>query len=59
VSLANALLLLVMTGAIAWEAIRRLIQPEATSGLIVMAVALAGILINGITAAMLMAGRPL
>lgn len=56
-SLANALLLLVMTGAIAWEAIRRLMHPEATDGLVVLAVAMAGILINGVTAALLMAGR--
>lgn len=56
-SLANALLLLVMTGAIAWEAVRRLLNPEPSSGLVVMAVALAGVLINGATAALLMAGR--
>jgi cobalt-zinc-cadmium efflux system protein len=56
-SLANSLLLLVMTGAIAWEAIGRLMNPEATSGLTVLAVALAGILINGATAWLLMSGR--
>jgi cobalt-zinc-cadmium efflux system protein len=56
-SLTNALLLLVMTGAIAWEAILRLMHPEATSGSIVLAVALASIVISGAIAALLMSGR--
>ena len=57
VSLLNALLLLVAIGAIAWEAISRLGQPEPISSGIVMAVAGVGIAINGITAWLFMAGR--
>jgi len=40
-ALANAIILLVATGAISWEAIRRLISPEPTGGLVIVAVGLA------------------
>lgn len=56
-ALANAIILLVVTGAIALEAIRRLIAPEPTAGLIILVVALAGVGVNGITAWLFMAGR--
>jgi len=56
-ALINAILLLVATGAIAWEAILRLGRPQETNGLLVMAVAGAGIVINGLSAWLLMAGR--
>jgi len=56
-ALVNAVILLVVTGAIAWEAVQRLIEPEPTGGLTIMIVALAGIAVNGITAAMFMSGR--
>ena len=56
-ALANAIVLLVVTGGIAWEAIQRLITPESTGGLVIMIVAIAGVFVNGITALMFMAGR--
>ena len=51
-ALFNAVFLLVATGAIAWEAILRLLTPEPppVAGLTVMVVAGIGILINGATA---------
>jgi len=56
-ALANAVLLLVLTGGIACEAIRRLAHPGPVGGSVVMVVAAAGIAINGITALMFAAGR--
>lgn len=56
-ALSNAIILLVVTGGIAWEAIQRLITPEPTGGLIIMIVAIVGIFVNGITALMFMSGR--
>ena len=56
-ALLNAVILLVATGAIAWEAIQRLFEPHPVAGLTVMVVAAIGIVINGLTAWMLMAGR--
>ena len=53
---ANALLLLVVMGSLAWEAIGRFGQPATHSGLTVMAVAGAGILVNGATALLFMRG---
>jgi cobalt-zinc-cadmium efflux system protein len=49
-ALINALLLLVAIGAIAAEAVRRLFNPSLPDGATVMAVAAAGIVINGATA---------
>ncbi|MDB5653296.1 MAG: cation diffusion facilitator family transporter [Tardiphaga sp.] len=49
-ALFNAVFLLVAVGAIAWEAVLRLIQPEPVAGVTVMVVAGIGIGINGITA---------
>jgi cobalt-zinc-cadmium efflux system protein len=56
-ALGNALILLIATGAIAWEAIRRLADPGEVEGITVMAVAAAGIVVNGISAWLLMAGQ--
>ncbi len=56
-ALFNAALLLVATGAIIWEAIQRLGQPQPVQGNIVMAVAGFGIAINLGTALMFAAGR--
>ncbi len=56
-ALFNALLLLVSVGAIAWEAIRRLVHPEPVGGLTIIWVAAAGVVINGVTAWMFMSGR--
>ncbi len=49
-ALANAMLLLVAVGAIAWEAAHRLFAPEPVAGLIVTVVAAIGIAVNGLTA---------
>jgi cobalt-zinc-cadmium efflux system protein len=56
-ALVNAVLLLVVVGGITVEAIRRLSGPEEIAGGIVMAVAGAGIVINGATALLFLAGR--
>jgi cobalt-zinc-cadmium efflux system protein len=56
-SLANAMLLLVASGAIILEAVRRLDAPQPVAETTVIWVALAGILINGATALGFMAGR--
>ena len=56
-SLANAILLLVAIGAIAWEAIRRFGQPVSVPGNPVMLVAAIGVVINGATALLFMKGR--
>jgi len=56
-ALANAGLLLLATGAIAWEAIRRLLTPEAVAGTTVIWVAAVGVGINAVTALGFLAGR--
>ena len=56
-ALLNAVVLLVVTGGIAWEAVRRLFDPEPAAGLTIIIVSLLGVVINGITAWMFMAGR--
>lgn len=56
-ALANAVLLLLACGAITVEAVRRLADPQPVPGLVVMAVAGAGILVNGITAWAFARGR--
>jgi cobalt-zinc-cadmium efflux system protein len=54
---ANALLLLVAMGSLAWEAASRLQSPQATDAVTVMAVAGLGIVVNGATALLFMRGR--
>jgi cobalt-zinc-cadmium efflux system protein len=56
-SLANAMLLLVASGAIVWEAVQRFSQPAPVAEMTVIWVALIGIAINGATAVGFMAGR--
>ncbi len=56
-ALANAVLLLVAIGAIAWEAIRRFEAPQPVEGGTVMVVAAIGIVINTATALLFMRGR--
>nr|WP_295659518.1 cation diffusion facilitator family transporter [Polymorphobacter sp.] len=56
-ALFNAVLLLVAVGAIALEAIRRLGDPQPVGGITVMAVAAAGIAVNGVTAWLFARGR--
>lgn len=53
----NALFLLVVMGGIGWEAIRRLSEPVAVQGYIVMAVAGVAIVMNGISAWLFAPGR--
>ncbi len=54
---ANAILLLVAMGSLAWEAIERLSTPAPTEGFTIIAVAAVGVAVNGITAAFFMSGR--
>ena len=57
-ALGNSVVLLVVTGAIAWEAVRRLLlAPSDVAGGTVMVVAAVGIVVNGLTALMFAAGR--
>ncbi len=56
-ALGNALLLLVAVGAIVWEAIGRLNNPQPVPAGTVMIVAAIGIAVNGATALLFMRGR--
>jgi cobalt-zinc-cadmium efflux system protein len=56
-ALANAIFLLVAVGAIGWEAVRRFAAPEPVLEGYVMAVAAAGVLVNGVTAWLFFSGR--
>ncbi len=56
-ALANAVLLLVAIGAVAWEALGRLRHPAAVEGGVVMAVAAIGVGINGVSALLFASGR--
>lgn len=56
-ALANALVLVAACGGILFEAITRFAHPEPTQPIIVMAVAAAGVIINGATALLFLAGR--
>ena len=55
-ALINAIALLLITGGLAWEAIHRLTDPQPVQGSLVIAVALIGVLVNGITAWLFMSG---
>lgn len=56
-AMGNALMLLVAVGAIAWEAVHRLFNPEPVASLTMVAVAALGIVVNGATAWLFAAGR--
>jgi cobalt-zinc-cadmium efflux system protein len=56
-ALLNAMLLLVASGGISWEAIRRLIFPEPPPGAAVIWVAASGVVINTATALLFLRGR--
>ena len=56
-ALFNAVFLLVAIGAIAFEAVQRLMHPQPVEGGVIMAVASVGIVINGITAWLFASGR--
>ncbi len=55
-SFANALILLVAMGSLAWEAVQRLHAPAPIDAGTVMTVAAIGVLVNGVTAMLFMAG---
>jgi cobalt-zinc-cadmium efflux system protein len=56
-ALVNGLLLLVAVGAIAWEAIGRLLHPEPVAPKTVIIVAAIGVIVNTLTALLFMTGR--
>jgi cobalt-zinc-cadmium efflux system protein len=56
-ALANAIILLVVTGGIAWEAVWRITHPVPVASGIVIWVAAAGIIVNGATALLFASGR--
>lgn len=56
-SLANAILLLVSVGAVSWESVSRLRAGGAPSGGAMMAVAAAGVVVNGASAGLFLRGR--
>jgi cobalt-zinc-cadmium efflux system protein len=56
-ALFNAVFLLVIVGAISWEAIRRLLGPQPVAGETVMIVAAVGIAVNAVTAWMFAGGK--
>lgn len=56
-SLTNAVLLLIAVGAIVWEAVRRLLDPQPVQGGTVIWVAAIGIAVNAITAYLFASGR--
>lgn len=56
-ALFNAVLLLVVTGGIAWEAARRFAEPTPVGSVTIIWVAAAGILVNTATALLFLAGR--
>src|SRR5438105_1174063 len=55
-ALANAVILLVVTGGIAWEALWRIGHPLPVASTVVIWVAAAGILVNGVTALLFASG---
>lgn len=56
-ALANAILLLITVGGIGVEAVGRLLHPSAVHGQVMIWVAAAGIVINGVTAMMFISGH--
>src|SRR5262249_12304975 len=56
-ALANALVLVGVCGGILWEAILRFASPQTTQPLFVMVTAALGVVVNGATAVLFMAGR--
>ena len=56
-ALANAIILLVVTGGIAWEAVWRLSHPMPVATGIIIWVAAAGIIVNGVTALLFASAR--
>ena len=55
-ALANAIILLLVAGGLAWEAFHHITAPHPVEGKLVIAVAIVGVLINGMTAWLFMSG---
>ncbi|HEY8087630.1 MAG TPA: cation diffusion facilitator family transporter, partial [Polyangiaceae bacterium] len=55
-SVANALILLFVTGGLTWESVRRLVHPEPAQGRTMMAVSLVGAVVNAASALLFMTG---
>ncbi|HQS84051.1 MAG: cation transporter [Alphaproteobacteria bacterium 16-39-46] len=56
-ALLNAILLLLVTGALGWESIQRFYSPSPVSETTVITISTIGIFVNGITALLFMPGR--
>ena len=56
-ALANGVVLMLVSGGIVFEAVQRLVRPEAIQAPLVMGVALVGVVINTLTAMMFLRGR--
>lgn len=56
-SVANAVILLFVTGGVAWESARRLMHPEPVRGVAIVVVALAGVVVNGSSALLFLRDR--
>lgn len=56
-ALTNAIILLIVVGGITWEAIQRIGDPATVEGSTVMWVAAAGVVVNGVSALLFVAGR--
>jgi cobalt-zinc-cadmium efflux system protein len=56
-ALSNAVVLLVVTGGIAWAAVVKLVHPSPAGGAIMVGVALCGVAVNAFTAWMFASGR--
>jgi cobalt-zinc-cadmium efflux system protein len=56
-SVANALILLFVTGGLTWESIRRLMAPQQPHGLTIMVVASVGVVVNTVSALLFLRGR--
>ncbi len=55
-SVANALVLLFVTGGLTWESVQRLLSPQAAHGGTMLVVALVGAVVNAVSALLFMAG---
>ncbi|CAK7193200.1 Cadmium, cobalt and zinc/H(+)-K(+) antiporter [Commensalibacter sp. Nvir] len=56
-SLSNAIILLIVTGGIIWEAIERIIYPTSVGGWAIIIVAAVGVVVNGLTALLFASGQ--
>lgn len=56
-SVANGLLLLFVTGGIAWESVRRLFAPAPVAGRTVVVIALIGVVVNGLSSVLFIRGQ--